>query len=89
VRIVAAEILHVAEDVSLHVLRHRTAEIRAQPEVSYGAPERIERVHGKTLQHDDAAAVEELASHIAQDVGKVAQREVAAVHVFGRDAFAS
>src|SRR5690242_21884913 len=68
--IIATEILHVAEDVALVVLRHGIAEIATEPKIRDRRLLAIEALNGEILQHDDAATIGQLAIHVREHVGK-------------------
>ncbi len=73
--VVAAQILHVAEDMAELVLRHRLAEPAAEPEIGDRRLLAVEPVEREILHHDDAAAIQELTPHIGEHVAERLERE--------------
>ena len=84
--VVAAEVLHVAEDVTLPVLRHGHAHVAAEPEIGDRRRLAVEAVDREVLHHHHAAAVEQLAPDVGHHLGERGEREVVAPHRLDRDA---
>ena len=78
-RAVLPQVLHVAQDVALAVLRHRVPDVRAQSEVRHPGLVDAPFVHGKALVQDESFAVEQLVAHRLQARREVGQWEVARV----------
>lgn len=60
---VLAEVLHVAQDVALAVLRHRVSDVCAQPEVRHAGLVDAPVLDREALVQDEPLAVEEFVAH--------------------------
>src|SRR5581483_1409218 len=85
IRVVAAEVLHVPEQVATAVLRDRAPEIRPEAEVGDRLPLAVELLHGEALQHDDAAPAQQLLAHFLGELRRRAQGEILAPDFFQPD----
>ena len=84
--VVTAEILHVAEDVPLPVLRHCLPEIGPHPKIRDGGRRAIETLDWKPLHHDHAAAIDQFAAHVGKHVRESPEREIFPRDRLDRDA---
>src|ERR1043166_4964584 len=76
----AAEVLHVTEDMTLAVLRHRLAEIRADDEEGGGRLFHGIALDRKTAQDDEASAAQQnIVADVRETLAELWQREVPAV----------
>ena len=76
----------MAEDVAVLVLHHRLSDVRTEAEVGDRLAGAIELLDREVLQHHDAAAVEQLAAHVAQGLAKRAKPEIFTTNAFDRNA---
>src|ERR1051326_213553 len=76
----AAEVLHVTEDMTLAVLRHRLAEIRADAEEGRGPLFHGIALDWKAAQDAEGSAAEQkIVADVGETLAELRQREVPAV----------
>ena len=75
-RRVIAEILHVAQDVSLPVLRHEVAEIRPEADVRHRRLVHAPLLRGKAFHQVEALAIDDVLADLAHQLAQRRQREV-------------
>src|SRR5882672_1936028 len=82
--VVAAQILHVAENMAELVLRHGLAKPAAQTHIGNRCLLALEPVEREILHHDDAATLQELSPHIGEHLAERLKRKALAFEVDDR-----